>query len=50
MGLLAWSCGWVEKPEPIAARELPPLYRLDAIPAQPFVLNVESLRRIGYPG
>jgi glutamyl-tRNA synthetase len=37
VGLLAWSCGWVEKPEPITARELLPLFRLDAIPRRPFV-------------
>jgi len=48
MGLLAWSCGWIPKPETIAARELLPLFRLAAIPHQPFVLTAESLRTIGY--
>ena len=32
VGLLAWSCGWIEKPEPVSARELLPLFRLDTIP------------------
>ncbi len=37
LGLLAWSCGWLPKPEPISARELLPLFQLEAIPKQPFV-------------
>ena len=37
LGLLAWSCGWLPKPEPISARELVPLFRMEAIPKQPFV-------------
>jgi glutamyl-tRNA synthetase len=49
VGLLAWSCGWVDKPVPVAARELLPLFRLGAIPKRPFVLSAELLRRIGYP-
>lgn len=47
LGLLAWSCGWLPEPEPISARELPPLFRLDAIPPRPFVLTAELLGRIG---
>jgi glutamyl-tRNA synthetase len=39
LGLLAWSCGWVERKEPITARELVPLFRLKAIPPAPFVLT-----------
>lgn len=50
VGLLAWSCGWLPGPEPIRARELLPLYRLDAIPPRPFVLTPELLRLIGYAG
>ena len=34
--------------EPITARELIPLFRLDAIPPRPFVLTPELLRGIGY--
>jgi glutamyl-tRNA synthetase len=48
VGLLAWSCGWLEKPEPITPTELIPLYRLEAIPHRPFVLTPELLRGIGY--
>lgn len=50
VGLLAWSCGWLERPEPVAARDLLPRFRLDAIPARPFVLTAELLRAIGYAG
>jgi glutamyl-tRNA synthetase len=48
LGLLAWSCGWIDKPEPVTARELLPLFHLSAIPSQPFILTKSSLRRIGY--
>lgn len=48
LGLLAWSCGWLERPEPAAARELPPRFRLDAIPRTPFVLNSQRLKSIGF--
>ena len=48
LGLLAWSCGWLERIEPIGVRDLLPLCRLDAIPRQPFVLTPELLGRIGY--
>jgi len=48
VGLLAWSCGWIDRPEPVAAGELLPRFRLDAIPSRPFVLEAESLHRIGH--
>ena len=48
LGLLAWSCGWVEAVRPVAARELLPLFRLDAVPQTPFVLTDDLLCRIGY--
>lgn len=50
VGLLAWSCGWLDQPEPTAARDLLPRFRLDAIPKSPFVLTAELLRGIGYAG
>jgi glutamyl-tRNA synthetase len=50
VGLLAWSCGWVERMEPIATRELLPLFRLEVMPRRPFVLTSEHLRQIGYRG
>jgi glutamyl-tRNA synthetase len=48
LGLLAWSCGWMPKPAPISARELIPLFCLESIPREPFVLTAESLESIGY--
>jgi glutamyl-tRNA synthetase len=48
LGLLAWSCGWLPRPEPVSARELLPVFRLDRIPAEPFVLEPRLLRAIGY--
>ena len=48
LGLLAWSCGWLSTIEPITARELLPLYRLETMPREPFVLTPELLQRIGY--
>jgi glutamyl-tRNA synthetase len=47
LGLLAWSCGWLAKVEPISQAELLPLFRLDAIPRDPFVLTPELLKQIG---
>jgi glutamyl-tRNA synthetase len=49
LGLLAWSCGWLEEVKPISARELLHLFRLEAIPPAPFVLTPALLRAIGYP-
>jgi len=48
LGLLAWSCGWIAAIEPISLRELIPLFRLETIPREPFVLTPELLNRIGY--
>ena len=48
VGLLAWSCGWIDRAEPITARELIPLFRLTSIPCQPFVLTAQLLKDIGY--
>jgi glutamyl-tRNA synthetase len=48
LGLLAWSCGWIERIEPISARELIPLFRLESIPRAPLVLTPELLAGIGY--
>jgi glutamyl-tRNA synthetase len=50
LGLLAWSCGWLEEIRPVTARELLPRFRLEAIPWGPFVLTGELLRGIGYGG
>jgi glutamyl-tRNA synthetase len=48
IGLLAWSCGWLPRPEPVQAADLLPLYRLGSIPQEPFVLTPELLCGIGY--
>lgn len=47
VGLLAWSCGWQDKIAPIRLLELLPLFRLETIPSQPFVLTPELLHHIG---
>lgn len=48
VGLMAWSCGWLEEPRPVAPRELLPRFRLDAIPQRPLVLTAELFRILGY--
>jgi glutamyl-tRNA synthetase len=48
LGLLAWSCGWSERVEPVTARALLPRFRLETIPRTPFVLTPELLRGLGY--
>jgi glutamyl-tRNA synthetase len=48
LGLLAWSCGWLDKVRPTSLDELLPLFRLDVIPRRPFVLTPELLAGIGY--
>jgi glutamyl-tRNA synthetase len=48
LGSLAYSCGWVETIRPVTARDLLPLFRLEVIPPQPFVLTAQLLRQIGY--
>jgi glutamyl-tRNA synthetase len=48
LGLLAWSCGWSKRAEPISARALLAHFRLGAIPRRPFVLEPRFLRQIGY--
>lgn len=47
LGLLAWSCGWLDKPTRISGRELIPLFRLDTIPREAFVLAPEMLESVG---
>jgi glutamyl-tRNA synthetase len=48
LGMLAWSCGWLDRVEAVAAHELLPLFRLDTIPREPFVLTPDLLRMIGH--
>ncbi len=46
VGLLAWSCGWLDQPTSISPRELLGLFRLDTIPRRPFVLTTEALAEL----
>jgi glutamyl-tRNA synthetase len=48
LGLLAWSCGWLAQPQPVRVQDLLPLFRLATLPRTPFVLEPDSLARIGY--
>jgi glutamyl-tRNA synthetase len=50
LGLLAWSCGWIKRVDPVCARDLLPLFRLETIPHSPFVLTSALLEEIGYAG
>ncbi len=46
LGLLAWSCGWQDRIEPIALAELRPRFCLASIPPRPFVLTPQLLGQI----
>jgi glutamyl-tRNA synthetase len=48
LGLLAWSCGWLDRIRPTTAAELLPLFRLSTIPPEPFVLTPALLAQIGH--
>src|SRR5207302_3307426 len=48
LGLLAWSCGWWPRIEPVSARDLVSLFRLETLPHTPFVLEPCRLQGIGY--
>jgi glutamyl-tRNA synthetase len=48
IGLLAWSCRWLDRITPITVTQLLPLFRLEAIPRAAFVLTPALLREIGY--
>ncbi|MBI3821557.1 MAG: tRNA glutamyl-Q(34) synthetase GluQRS [Planctomycetes bacterium] len=50
LGLLAWSCGWLDRVAPITVQDLLPRFQLGSIPREPFVLTPEALARIGYRG
>jgi glutamyl-tRNA synthetase len=48
IGLLAWSCRWIDRIEPISASALLSFFDLAKIPREPFVLESAHLRTIGY--
>jgi glutamyl-tRNA synthetase len=48
LGLLAWSCGWLNEMKPVKSADLLTSFRLDTIPRTAFVLTADLLRKIGY--
>lgn len=48
LGLLAWSCGWLDEISEISATELLDSFQLASIPSRPFLIDPELLRKIGY--
>ena len=48
LGLLAWSCGWLDRIRPVSLAEILGNFRLGAIPQQPFTLTPALLGEIGY--
>jgi glutamyl-tRNA synthetase len=46
VGLLAWSCGWVEQIKPVTPCQLLSRFHFLSIPKEPFVLRSELLRRL----
>jgi glutamyl-tRNA synthetase len=48
LGLLSWSCGWLDHIESVNAAELLPRFRMESIPKEPFVLTPALLESIGY--
>jgi glutamyl-tRNA synthetase len=45
LGLLAWSCGWLQQPEPVTAEHLVRSFDLKRIPPEPFTLTPAMLDR-----
>src|SRR5262249_47395576 len=43
LGLLAWTCGWLERPEPVTARDLVPHFRLGSVPRGPITVTPETV-------
>lgn len=48
LGLIAYSCGWVDKPTAVTLRDLMVLFDLGKVPNKPFVLTKDLLKAIGY--
>ena len=46
LGLLAWSCGWLERIEPVTIADLRGRFRLASIPPQPFTLTPRLLEQL----
>jgi glutamyl-tRNA synthetase len=43
IGYLAWTCGWLARPEPLTLAELLPQFDLQRVPRTPWVLTAEQL-------
>jgi glutamyl-tRNA synthetase len=48
IGLVAWSCGWLDRIEPCTVEDLLPRFSLQSVPPRPYVLTLELLAEIGY--
>ncbi len=48
LGLLAWSCGWIDRIEPVTLEELLSIFTLKSIPKSAFILHKTHLEQIGY--
>lgn len=48
LGYLAWSLGWLARPEPITLAELIPNFTWVTVPRTPFTVTAEHLRDLGY--
>jgi len=44
LGLLGWSCGWLDEPRPVELRELLAKYDLTKVPRQPWVVTATDYR------
>jgi glutamyl-tRNA synthetase len=49
VGLLAWSCGWLDRAGPATAGSLVKRFCLKAVPPRPFALTPELLKDLGQP-
>lgn len=47
LGLLAYSCAWIDRVEAVSSKDLVKMFRLDSIPKEPFVLTAELLGQVG---
>ncbi|MBM3998183.1 MAG: tRNA glutamyl-Q(34) synthetase GluQRS [Planctomycetes bacterium] len=47
VGLLAWSCGWLDRPEPIAPRDLIPRFRWSSVPRTAWCFDESARRWLG---
>jgi len=42
LGLLAWSCGWIERPEPVSLDDLLQVFSWETIPSRPWVFTEQD--------